>query len=146
MDARIDPAAAYGIELGDAHIIRNAGGNTQDAIRSLVISEQLLATKEILVIKHTGKFNLIAPSSIWDGTDVIPRLWHADIRQPCRTRCHQEELGRSCSPRMGRYRFSDISRVSNLRFLLVRRHTYETCSTGSIKQSAMMLNSFASRN
>ena len=54
MDARIDPAAAYGIPLGDAHIIRNAGGNAKDAIRSLVISEQLLATKEILLIKHTG--------------------------------------------------------------------------------------------
>ena len=54
MDARIDPAAAYGIELGDAHIIRNAGGNAKDALRSLVISEQLLGTNEILLIKHTG--------------------------------------------------------------------------------------------
>jgi len=54
MDARIDPAAAYGIPLGDAHIIRNAGGNAQDALRSLVISQQLLGTKEILLIKHTG--------------------------------------------------------------------------------------------
>lgn len=54
MDARIDPAAAYGINLGDAHVIRNAGGNARDAIRSLVISEQLLGTSEILLIKHTG--------------------------------------------------------------------------------------------
>ncbi len=54
MDARIDPAAAYGISLGDAHVIRNAGGNARDAIRSLVISEQLLGTNEILLIKHTG--------------------------------------------------------------------------------------------
>ncbi|KAG8529853.1 uncharacterized protein KY384_005334 [Bacidia gigantensis] len=54
MDARIDPAAAYGISLGDAHVIRNAGGNARDAIRSLVISEQLLATQEILLVKHTG--------------------------------------------------------------------------------------------
>lgn len=38
MDARIDPAAAYGINLGDAHVIRNAGGNAHDALRSLVIS------------------------------------------------------------------------------------------------------------
>lgn len=53
MDARIDPAAAYGIDLGDAHVIRNAGGNAKDALRSLVISEQFLATKEILLIKHT---------------------------------------------------------------------------------------------
>ena len=54
MDARIDPAAAYGISLGDAHVIRNAGGNARDAIRSLIISEQLLGTNEILLIKHTG--------------------------------------------------------------------------------------------
>ncbi|KAI1617062.1 carbonic anhydrase [Exophiala viscosa] len=54
MDARIDPAAAYGIDLGDAHVIRNAGGNAIDALRSLVISQQLLGTKEIILIKHTG--------------------------------------------------------------------------------------------
>ena len=54
MDARIDPASAYGISLGDAHVIRNAGGNARDALRSLVISEQLLGTTEILLIKHSG--------------------------------------------------------------------------------------------
>lgn len=54
MDARIDPAAAFGISLGDAHVIRNAGAAAKDSLRSLVISEQLLATQEILLIKHTG--------------------------------------------------------------------------------------------
>ena len=54
MDARIDPAAAYGIAKGDAHVIRNAGGNAKDALRSLVISQQLLGTMEILLIMHTG--------------------------------------------------------------------------------------------
>jgi carbonic anhydrase len=54
MDARIDPAAAYGINLGDAHVIRNAGGNVKDALRSIIISEQLLGTNEILIVKHTG--------------------------------------------------------------------------------------------
>ncbi|KAL2072505.1 hypothetical protein VTL71DRAFT_11848 [Oculimacula yallundae] len=54
MDARIDPAAAYGISLGDAHIIRNAGANARDALRSLVISQQLLGTQEIVLVKHTG--------------------------------------------------------------------------------------------
>jgi len=54
MDARIDPIAAYGISLGDAHVIRNAGGNAKDALRSLVISQQLLGTNEVLLIKHTG--------------------------------------------------------------------------------------------
>lgn len=54
MDARIDPAAAYGISLGDAHVIRNAGASARDALRSIVISQQLLGTKEVLVIKHSG--------------------------------------------------------------------------------------------
>ncbi|MCJ1278455.1 hypothetical protein MMC21_006272 [Puttea exsequens] len=49
-----DCCTAYGIDLGDAHVIRNAGGNARDSIRSLVISEQLLGTTEILLIKHTG--------------------------------------------------------------------------------------------
>jgi carbonic anhydrase len=54
MDARIDPAAAFGISLGDAHVIRNAGAVAKDSLRSLVISEQLLGTQEILLVKHTG--------------------------------------------------------------------------------------------
>ncbi|KAL9081160.1 MAG: hypothetical protein Q9157_000251 [Trypethelium eluteriae] len=53
MDARIDPASAFGINLGDAHVIRNAGGSAKDALRSIVISEQLLGTTEILLVKHT---------------------------------------------------------------------------------------------
>src|SRR3954466_7815102 len=53
MDARIDPARALGLEEGDAHVIRNAGGRAADALRSLVISEQLLGTTEIVVIHHT---------------------------------------------------------------------------------------------
>ncbi|KAJ4991680.1 carbonic anhydrase [Stagonosporopsis vannaccii] len=54
MDARIDPAAAFGIPLGAAHVIRNAGASARDAFRSLVISQQLLGTTEVLVVKHTG--------------------------------------------------------------------------------------------
>ena len=55
MDARIAVEDALGLRVGDAHIIRNAGGfATQDAIRSLVVSQQLLGTREILVIAHTG--------------------------------------------------------------------------------------------
>ncbi|EGC45546.1 carbonic anhydraes family protein [Histoplasma capsulatum var. duboisii H88] len=54
MDARIDPAAAFGISLGDAHVIRNAGADASDALRSIVISQQLLGTREILLVKHTG--------------------------------------------------------------------------------------------
>jgi carbonic anhydrase len=54
IDARIDPASAFGISLGDAHVIRNAGGCAQAALRDLVISQQLLGTDEVLLIKHTG--------------------------------------------------------------------------------------------
>jgi carbonic anhydrase len=53
MDARLDPARVLGLEEGDAHVIRNAGGRAQDALRSLVISQQLLGTREIVVIHHT---------------------------------------------------------------------------------------------
>lgn len=54
MDARLHPARFLGLELGDAHVIRNAGGRaSDDAIRSLVISEQLLGTNEVVVIHHT---------------------------------------------------------------------------------------------
>ncbi|OAA62402.1 Carbonic anhydrase [Niveomyces insectorum RCEF 264] len=54
MDARIHAPAAFGVNLGDAHIIRNAGGSGREALRSILISEQLLTTKEIVLIKHTG--------------------------------------------------------------------------------------------
>jgi carbonic anhydrase len=54
MDARLDPARALGLEEGDAHVIRNAGGVvTDDAIRSLAISQRLLGTKEIVLVHHT---------------------------------------------------------------------------------------------
>ncbi|MGH2370192.1 MAG: beta-class carbonic anhydrase [Chloroflexota bacterium] len=53
MDARIDPAKALGLQEGDAHVIRNAGGRaSDDAIRSLVVSYKLLGTREFLVIHH----------------------------------------------------------------------------------------------
>ncbi len=53
MDARIIPSRALGLEEGDAHVIRNAGGRARDALRSLVISQRLLGTNEIAVIHHT---------------------------------------------------------------------------------------------
>jgi carbonic anhydrase len=55
MDARIDPVAMFGLQRGDAHIIRNAGGLvTDDAIRSLSISQRLLGTDEVVVVMHHG--------------------------------------------------------------------------------------------
>jgi carbonic anhydrase len=54
MDARLDPARFLGLEEGDAHVIRNAGGLVnEETIRSLLISHHLLGTQEALVIGHT---------------------------------------------------------------------------------------------
>lgn len=54
MDSRLHVAQALGLALGDAHILRNAGGRvTDDMIRSLVISQQQLGTREIVVLHHT---------------------------------------------------------------------------------------------
>jgi len=55
MDARLTVEDVLSLRTGDAHIIRNAGGlATDDAIRSLVISQQLLGTEEVIVVEHTG--------------------------------------------------------------------------------------------
>ncbi|BCS24964.1 beta-class carbonic anhydrase [Aspergillus puulaauensis] len=54
MDARLDTARALGLEEGDAHVIRNAGGRVTDALRSIVISQQLLGTREIVIVHHTN--------------------------------------------------------------------------------------------
>lgn len=55
MDARIHVETIMGLEPGDAHVIRNAGGRvTEDAVRSLIVSSLLLGTREFLVIHHTS--------------------------------------------------------------------------------------------
>jgi len=55
MDARLNPYGVLGLQEGDAHVIRNAGGVvTDDTIRSLAISQHLLGTEEIILIHHTG--------------------------------------------------------------------------------------------
>jgi carbonic anhydrase len=54
MDARLDPFGLLGLQQGEAHVIRNAGGvATADVIRSLAISQRLLGTEEIVLIHHT---------------------------------------------------------------------------------------------
>jgi carbonic anhydrase len=55
MDARLNPYGILGLSEGDAHVVRNAGGVvTDDVIRSIVISQRLLGTTEIVLIHHTG--------------------------------------------------------------------------------------------
>lgn len=55
MDVRLDPLSDLGLELGDAHVIRNAGGRvTDDTLRSLVLSWHALGSREVLIVHHTG--------------------------------------------------------------------------------------------
>jgi carbonic anhydrase len=55
MDARIDVFAALGLQSGDAHVIRNAGGAvTDDVIRSLAVSQRRLGTTDVMLVSHTG--------------------------------------------------------------------------------------------
>jgi carbonic anhydrase len=54
MDARIELAAALGLRLGQAHLLRNAGGlPTDDMLRSLAVSQHMLGTREVMVVHHT---------------------------------------------------------------------------------------------
>ena len=49
-----DVFRALGLQEGDAHVIRNAGGRVSDALRSVIISQQLLGTREIVVVHHVS--------------------------------------------------------------------------------------------
>ena len=83
MDARINVYGALGLQEGDAHVIRNAGGVvTEDVLRSLAISQRLLGTEEIILIHHTDcgmlTFNDDAfKRSIEDETGIKPQ-WAAE--------------------------------------------------------------------
>src|SRR5688500_1391238 len=83
MDARLDVHAILGLEIGDAHVIRNAGGVvTDDEIRSLAISQRLLGTTEIVLIHHTDCGMLTFTdedfrTSIEQDTGVRPD-WHSE--------------------------------------------------------------------
>jgi carbonic anhydrase len=78
MDARLHVSTLLGLNIGDAHIIRNAGGVvTDDAIRSLVISQRLLGTEEIILIHHTDCGMLtfkddVVKAQIKDETGIRP--------------------------------------------------------------------------
>jgi carbonic anhydrase len=47
------PSRFFGLAEGEAHVIRNAGGSAREALRSLVVSQRLLGTREVAVVKHT---------------------------------------------------------------------------------------------
>ncbi|MCW2997454.1 MAG: Carbonic anhydrase-related protein [Solirubrobacterales bacterium] len=83
MDARLNPYGLLGLQEGDAHVIRNAGGViTDDEIRSLAISQRLLGTQEIVLIHHTDCGMLTFTDdefkrSIQDETGIKPE-WAAE--------------------------------------------------------------------
>src|SRR5207342_1278719 len=83
MDARLIPTKVLGLEEGDAHVIRNAGGVvTDDEIRSLAISQRLLGTQEIILIHHTDCGMLTFTDddfkrAIQDDTGIKPE-WAAE--------------------------------------------------------------------
>src|SRR5579872_2755473 len=78
MDSRIDNFAIFGLESGEAHILRNAGGIiTDDMLRSLVLSQSLLQTREIILMHHTdcGLYRADEPAlrkTIRDETGAEP--------------------------------------------------------------------------
>jgi len=88
IDARVEPAAAFGLAIGDAHVIRNAGGRaTDDAIRSMLISSWLLGTREFAVIHHTDcgmtKFtDDVLRDMIRDGAGVEIDMDFLSFRDP----------------------------------------------------------------
>ncbi len=78
MDARLHPETFLGLNMGDAHLIRNAGGRvSDDAIRSLVISQQLLGTREIVVIHHTDCGMLTFSNA--DLTKIVQERLNVDV-------------------------------------------------------------------
>jgi carbonic anhydrase len=83
MDARLIPSRILGLEEGDAHVIRNAGGVvTDDEIRSLAISQRLLGTEEIVLVHHTDCGMLTFTDdefkrSVQDDTGIKPQ-WAAE--------------------------------------------------------------------
>ncbi|MUM16858.1 carbonic anhydrase [Mycobacterium sp. CBMA271] len=83
MDARLNPYGLLGLQEGDAHVIRNAGGViTEDEIRSLAISQRLLGTEEVILIHHTdcGMLTFTDDAfkrSIQDETGIKPS-WSAE--------------------------------------------------------------------
>ena len=104
MDARLDVYRILGLNEGEAHVIRNAGGVvTDDEIRSLAISQRLLGTKEIILIHHTDCGMLTftddeLQAQIQDETGLKPE-WAAeafpDWKRTCVSRCAASRRARS---------------------------------------------------
>jgi carbonic anhydrase len=98
MDARIDVFAALGLHLGEAHVIRNAGGIvTDDVIRSLALSQEALGTEEIMVIQHTG---CMAPPFADEQFERLVREYAGPPEMALGTETELEERVRICMQRI----------------------------------------------
>src|ERR1700693_4557601 len=85
MDARINVESMFGLRTGDAHIIRNAGGIvTDDVLRSLLISQRLLGTREILLLHHTACGGRHPSRELIDRSYPAPGPTRALLGQPQR--------------------------------------------------------------
>ena len=110
MDARINVYGILGLEEGQAHVIRNAGGViTDDEIRSLAISQRLLGTKEIILIHHTDCGMLTFTddafkASIEEDTGHQADLGRRGLRRPGRRRApvDRADQGEPLHPEQGR--------------------------------------------
>ncbi|RGP70103.1 carbonic anhydrase [Fusarium sporotrichioides] len=90
MDSRLDVERVLGLDLGDAHVIRNAGGRAVEALRSILISQQLLGTREIIIMHHTGcgmqsfsdtDFRAKIRQEMHEDVDHMAFLPFSDLRQ-----------------------------------------------------------------
>ncbi|KAM0229326.1 hypothetical protein ACHAPO_010106 [Fusarium lateritium] len=90
MDSRLDVEKVLGLDIGDAHVIRNAGGRAVEALRSILISQQLLGTREIIIMHHTGcgmqsfsdtDFRAKIRQEMHEDVDHMAFLPFSDLRQ-----------------------------------------------------------------
>ncbi|MHB8440078.1 MAG: beta-class carbonic anhydrase [Acidimicrobiales bacterium] len=93
MDARIEPFSLFGVEVGDVHVIRNAGGVvTEDVIRSLAISQQFLGTTDVLLVHHTecGLIGLPGEAlrTVAPDAPLLATLGFDDVEQDVRSSMH----------------------------------------------------------
>jgi carbonic anhydrase len=89
MDSRLDLFGAFGLDLGEAHLIRNAGGiATDDVVRSLLLSQRLLGTETVMVVHHTR-----CGLETFEDDELASRI--------------QDEVGQRPTFRLGSYRDAD---------------------------------------
>ena len=125
MDARIDVHRILGLEPGDAHVIRNAGGTvTEDVLGSLLVSQHVLGTREVMLIHHTGCGML--------GLDEDA------LKARCRERNGRGPPGRSCrgsriSRRTSVHSIKRIQDAAFLSFDSVRGFVYDV-TTGLLSE------------